>query len=92
MPSTCNDEPLKLFTRGRTRPHKRTALQIDCAGTTRSYNELEGTPQATAPIGRKASTNVMACFGSEFRKRFVAFKPRIFFEFESFFFGIVVLF
>ena len=27
VPSTCNDEPLKLFTRGRTRPHKRTALR-----------------------------------------------------------------
>ena len=52
----------------------------------------EGDSQATAPISRKASTNVMACFGNEFRKRFVAFQPRIFFEFESFFFGIVVLF
>ena len=33
-----------------------------------------------------------ACFGIEFRKRFVAFQPRIFFEFESFFFELVVLF
>ena len=30
VPSTCNDEPLKLFTRGRTRPHKRTALRRLC--------------------------------------------------------------
>ena len=27
VPSTCNDEPVKLLTRGRTRPHKRTALR-----------------------------------------------------------------
>jgi hypothetical protein len=50
----------------------------------------EGDPQATAPIGRgpggKASTNVIACFGIVFRKRFVAFQPRILFEFESLFF------
>ena len=30
VPSTCNDESLKLFTRGRTRPPKRTALRRLC--------------------------------------------------------------
>ena len=39
VPSTCNDESLKLSTRGRTRPPKRAALRRlcrFCAGTTRN--------------------------------------------------------
>jgi hypothetical protein len=54
----------------------------------------EGDSQATAPIYYRPQGQHErdACFGIGFRKRFVAFQPRIFFEFESFFFGIVVLF